>query len=93
MPITTSGTQITFNDATVQTTAPIGGIRSQLFTSSGTFTVPAGVTALKVTLAGGGGGGGGGQRGGFNGGTGNTGGATSFGGIQQNGATGGLGNG
>lgn len=35
----------------------VGG-RGQVFTSSGTFTVPAGVTAVKVTLMGGGGGGG-----------------------------------
>ncbi len=35
---------------------------SQTFTSSGTFTVPTGVTSVKVTLAGGGAGGGGGQR-------------------------------
>jgi len=32
------------------------GILGQIFTSSGTFTVPAGVTAVKVTLCGGGGG-------------------------------------
>jgi hypothetical protein len=35
------------------------GQAAQLFTSSGTFTVPAGVTAVKVTVVGGGGGGGG----------------------------------
>ena len=33
------------------------GISSQIFTSSGTFTVPTGVTKVKVTLVGGGGGG------------------------------------
>jgi hypothetical protein len=33
------------------------GNRAQLFTSSGTFTIPTGVTALKVTVIGGGGGG------------------------------------
>jgi hypothetical protein len=34
------------------------GTRGQVFTSSGTFTVPAGVSAVKVTVIGGGGGGG-----------------------------------
>jgi hypothetical protein len=34
------------------------GTRGQVFTSSGTFTVPAGVSAVKVTVVGGGGGGG-----------------------------------
>lgn len=36
-----------------------GGGRGQVLTSSGTFTVPAGVTAVKVTVIGGGGGSGG----------------------------------
>ena len=59
MPITVSGTSITFNDATVQTTAggPYTGARGQVFNSSGTFTIPTGVSALKVTVVGGGGGG------------------------------------
>ena len=35
------------------------GVSGQVFTSSGTFTIPTGVTALKVTVVGGGGGGGG----------------------------------
>jgi hypothetical protein len=34
------------------------GTRGQVFTSTGTFTVPAGVSAVKVTVVGGGGGGG-----------------------------------
>ena len=38
--------------------AGLPGILSQIFTSSGTFTIPSGVTALKVTVVGGGGGGG-----------------------------------
>ncbi len=39
-----------------------GGVGNmQVFTSTGTFTVPAGVTKVKVTLIGGGGGGGGGN--------------------------------
>jgi len=60
MPITVSGTQITFNDSTTQTTAggPYSGQRGQVFASSGTFTIPTGVTAIKVTVCGGGGGGG-----------------------------------
>lgn len=36
----------------------VGG-RGQVFTSNGTFTIPTGVTAVKVTVVGGGGGGGG----------------------------------
>lgn len=42
------------------TNSYVGG-RGQVFTSSGTFTIPTGVTAIKVTLVGGGGGGGGGS--------------------------------
>jgi len=61
MSITTSGTSITFNDATTQTTAFTGGYVSglggQVFTASGTFPIPTGVTAIKVTVVGGGGGG------------------------------------
>lgn len=52
-----NGTGITFSDSTSQSSAWIGG-RGQIFTSTGTFTVPAGVTAVKVTVIGGGGGGG-----------------------------------
>jgi hypothetical protein len=39
---------------------PVSPIGRQVFTSSGTFTIPSGVTAVKVTVVGGGGGGGGG---------------------------------
>jgi len=39
----------------------IAGIGGQAFTSSGTFTIPTGVTLLKVTVVGGGGGGAGGN--------------------------------
>ena len=35
------------------------GQKAQIFTSNGTFTIPTGITALKVTVIGGGGGGGG----------------------------------
>jgi hypothetical protein len=53
MAVLTS-TGITFSDATTQASAFIGG-RGQVFTSSGTFTVPATITAVKVTVVGGGG--------------------------------------
>ena len=57
MSITQSGTSITFNDSTTQSTAALPGVLGQAFTGSGTFTIPSGVTALKVTVVGGGGGG------------------------------------
>jgi hypothetical protein len=58
MPITINGTTgvITFPDATQQTTA-FTGTRAQIFTSTGTFTVPDGISSVKVTVIGGGGGG------------------------------------
>jgi hypothetical protein len=63
MPTTLRNTDILFNDGSTQSTAAsataIGGIRGQVFTSNGTFTIPANVTALKITVIGGGGGGGG----------------------------------
>jgi hypothetical protein len=59
MAIIQSGTSITFNDATTQTTAFKGNaILGQVFTSSSTFTIPTGVSSLKVTIVGGGGNGG-----------------------------------
>jgi hypothetical protein len=61
MPTTVRDTDILFNDSTTQSTAAILGIRATVFTSSGTFTIPAGVTAVKVTVVGGGGGGGSGN--------------------------------
>jgi hypothetical protein len=90
MPTTINGSSpsITFSDGTTQTTAagPYIGSQAQFFTASGTFTVPAGVTAVKITLNGAGGGGGGAASGG----TGGTGGTTSFGTyVSQTGATGG----
>ena len=57
----TSGNILTSNGTTWVSSAPgssFTGFNSQIFTSSGTFTVPTGVTAVKVTVAGGGGGGG-----------------------------------
>jgi len=53
-----NGTGVAFSDSTTQSSAWIG-VRGQVFTSTGTFTVPAGVSAVKVTVIGGGGGGGG----------------------------------
>jgi hypothetical protein len=54
-------TGITFPDTTIQTTAAAGGGLGgmQVFTSSGTFTIPSGKTVVKVTVVGGGGGAGG----------------------------------
>ena len=52
---------IKFGDGTTQTTAPIAssysGVTGQAFTANGTFTIPTGVTSVKVTVVGGGGGG------------------------------------
>ena len=60
MTITVGGSSITFPDSTTQTTAAgvsLPGVLGQVFTSSGTFTIPSGVTAVKVIVTGGGGGG------------------------------------
>jgi hypothetical protein len=65
----TTGQVLTSNGAgalpTFQTAAGGGapGLAYQLFTSSGTFTIPSGVTAIKVIAQGGGGGGGTGRGG------------------------------
>jgi hypothetical protein len=64
--LTTVGTSgyVLTSDGTNWTSAAAGGgggatgIGGQVFTASGTFTIPTGVTALKVTVAGGGAGGG-----------------------------------
>lgn len=56
MAITVSGTNITMNDSTVQATAFLGG-RATVFTATGTFTIPTGITAVKVTVVGAGAGG------------------------------------
>jgi len=56
MAITVGGTSITMNDSTVQATAFLGG-RATVFTTNGTFTIPTGITAVKVTVVGGGAGG------------------------------------
>jgi len=58
MAITVAGTQITFNDLTVQTTAYPGGAPDvQTFNSSGTWTKPSGRTMARIQVWGGGGGG------------------------------------
>lgn len=58
-----AGSGITVSGATgaVTVNASAGGINSQVFTSSGTFTIPSGVTKLKMTIVGGGGNGRGGS--------------------------------
>ncbi len=65
MTITVGGTAITFNDGTTQSTAAGGGgsyvgANYQAFGSSGTFTVPTGITKISVRVWAGGGGGRGG---------------------------------
>jgi len=62
MPVSINNTTLTFNDGTTMTTAAgAGAAGAQLFTSNGTFTVPAGASNLTVYVLGGGGGGGGGR--------------------------------
>ncbi len=51
-----NGTGVAFSDSTAQATAFLGG-RGQVFNANGTFTIPTGITAVKVTVIGGGGGG------------------------------------
>lgn len=61
MPTTLRNTDILFNDGSTQSTAAAGP-RTQLFLSSGTFTVPSGITSVFVRVWGAGGGGRGGTR-------------------------------
>lgn len=56
MTATLNSTGVAYGDASQQNSAWLG-IRGQVFTASGTFTVPTGVTAVRVTVVGGGGGG------------------------------------
>lgn len=55
----TAGTGISVSastgSVTISSTATASGANGQVFTSSGTFTIPTGVTAVKVTVVGGGG--------------------------------------
>lgn len=60
MPTTLQNLNVLFNDNSTQGTAWTG-FRAQAFTGNGTFTIPTGVTAIKVTVVGGGGGGAGGN--------------------------------
>ncbi len=55
---TANSTTYLRGDQTWATVTSLPGSQGQVFTSSGTFTVPSGITAVKVTVAGGGGGGG-----------------------------------
>jgi hypothetical protein len=48
---------IRFNDGSIQTSTAVTGPKLQLFTTSGTFNVPAGITTLVVSVYAGGGGG------------------------------------
>lgn len=61
MPTSVTSSGITFPDLTTQTTAATGagwtGQKIQVFSSSGTFTVPTGITAVFVQVFGAGGGG------------------------------------
>lgn len=53
----TAGTGVTITNAAGAITVAASGFAAQSFTSSGTFTIPSGVTAVKVTIVGAGGGG------------------------------------
>lgn len=55
---TANSTTYLRGDQTWATVTLLPGAQGQVFTSSGTFTIPTGITALKVTAIGGGGGGG-----------------------------------
>ena len=56
MATTLSNTSVIFNDSTSQETAFLGS-RGVIFNSSNTFTIPTGITKIKITSVGGGGGG------------------------------------
>jgi len=57
MPITVAGTQITFNDSTVQSTSAAGaGTRRFIYPSSTTWVCPTGITSVFIYCFGGGGG-------------------------------------
>jgi hypothetical protein len=75
----TSGQVLTSGGASAAPTwtTPTGGFSNlQVFSASGTFTVPAGITKVKVTVVGGGGGGAGGISGSYQGNGGGAGGAS-----------------
>lgn len=56
-PGSNGNTLISNGTSWVSSAAPYAGSKGQIFTSSGTFTIPPSVTAIKVTVVGGGGGG------------------------------------
>jgi hypothetical protein len=56
---TANSTTYLRGDQTWAAVTSLPGYQGQVFTGSGTFTIPSGVTAIKVTVIGGGGGGGG----------------------------------
>lgn len=56
---TASSTTYLRGDNTWATVTSLPGTQGQVFTSNGTFTIPSGITAVKVTVVGGGGGSGG----------------------------------
>lgn len=79
MTTTLEATGVRFNDNTLQTTAASAsptyvGVKGQVFTGNGTFTIPTAVTAIKVTCIGGGGGSGAGGDGTYYGNSGGSGG-------------------
>ena len=55
----TSGNVLTSNGTTWTSASSYAGPNSQLFTANGTFTVPANITRVRITVVAGGGGGGG----------------------------------
>ena len=78
MAFTIDGTNgLTFNNATTQATA-YSGVNSQIFNANGTFTIPAGITKIKLTVCGGGGNGGAGYNVGCNANTGGGGGGAAI---------------
>jgi hypothetical protein len=81
----TNGNGVGGNPTISATSTGLPGSQGQVFTSSGTFTVPSGITAVKVTVLGGGGAGGTPNN------AGSTGGTSSFGAYCS--ATGGGGGG
>lgn len=89
----TSGNVLTSNGSAWVSSTPtssITGTRGQTFTSNGTFTIPTGISSVKVTVIGGGGGGGAGANNrGSNGGTSSVASGTQS--ISTISATGGIG--
>ena len=59
----TSGNVLTSNGTTWTSAAGYAGVAATVFTANGTFTIPTGITRIKMTIVGGGGGGGSGTGG------------------------------